>query len=160
MSTAQFAVPVEERYFEDYLPGSVYEFGTVTVTEREIIEFAERFDPQPMHIDPEYAAQGRYGGIIASGWYTIGLAMRLLVDHYLSKVAGLASPGVDEVRWPNPLRPGDSLRIRVSVLDARPSRSKPDRGVVRTLIEALNQNDLLVLSMVAMSIVRRRQPGS
>jgi len=160
MSTAQFAVPVEERYFEDYLPGSVYEFGTVTVTEREIIEFAERFDPQPMHIDPEYAAQGRYGGIIASGWHTIGLAMRLLVDHYLSKVAGLASPGVDEVRWPNPLRPGDSLRIRVSVLDARPSRSKPDRGVVRTLIEALNQNDLLVLSMVAMSIVRRRQPGS
>jgi len=159
MTTAEFAVPIEERYFEDYLPGSVYEYGTLTVTEEEIIEFAKRFDPQPMHIDPEQALQGRYGGIIASGWHTVGLAMRLFVDHYLSKVASLASPGVDEVRWPNPVRPGDTLRLRATVLEARPSRSKPDRGVVRTLIEALNQEDQLVLSMIGMSILSRRQPG-
>jgi acyl dehydratase len=160
MTTAEFAVPIEERYFEDYLPGSVYEYGSVTVTEPEIIEFAKRFDPQAMHIDPQQAAQGRYGGIIASGWHTVGLAMRMFVDHYLSKVASLASPGVDEIRWPNPVRPGDTLRLRVSILEARPSRSKPDRGVVRTLIEAVNQNDELVLSMIGMSILGRRHPGS
>src|SRR5713226_7064056 len=156
MTTAEFAVPIEERYFEDYLPGSVYEYGALTVTEPEIIEFAKRFDPQAMHIDPEQAAQGRYGGIVASGWHTVGLAMRLYVDHYLSRVASLASPGVDELRWPNPVRPGDSLRIRVSVLEAKPSRSKPDRGVVRGLVEALNQDDQLVLSLIVMSIVGRR----
>ena len=159
MTTAEFAVPIEERYFEDYLPGSVYEYGTLTVTEPEIIEFAKRFDPQAMHIDPQQAAHGRYGGIIASGWHTVGLAMRLFVDHYLSKVASLASPGVDEIRWPNPVRPGDTLRLRVSILEARPSRSKSDRGVVRTLIEAVNQNDQLVLSMIGISILGRRQPG-
>lgn len=160
MTTAEFAVPIEERYFEDYLPGSVYEYGALTVTEPEIVEFAKRFDPQSMHIDSQQAARGRYGGIIASGWHTVGLAMRLFVDHYLSKVASLASPGVDEIRWPNPVRPGDTIRIRVSILEARPSRSKPDRGVVRTLIEAVNQNDELVLSMIGMSILGRRQPGS
>jgi acyl dehydratase len=160
MTTAEFAVPIEERYFEDYLPGSVYEYGSLTVTEPEIIEFAKRFDPQSMHIDPEQAAQGRYGGIVASGWHTVGLAMRLFVDHYLSRVASLASPGVDEIRWPNPVRPGDTLRVRLSILETRPSRSKPDRGVIRTLIEALNQNDQLVLSMIGISILGRRRPAS
>jgi acyl dehydratase len=160
MTTAEFAVPIEERYFEDYLPGSVYEYGALTVTEPEIIEFAKRFDPQCMHIDPQLAVQGRYGGIVASGWHTVGLAMRLFVDHYLSKVASLASPGVDEIRWPNPVRPGDTLRVRLSILETRPSRSKADRGIVRTLIEALNQNDQLVLSMIGISILGRRQPAS
>lgn len=156
MTTAGFHTAIEDRYFEDYIPGQVHEFGTIAVSEPEIIEFAQRFDPQPMHVDPEAAARGRYGGIIASGWHTVGVAMRLLVDHYISKVASLASPGVDEVRWPHPVRPGDSIRIRVSVLEARPSRSKPDRGVVRTQVEAFNQDDQLVLSLVAMSIFRRR----
>jgi acyl dehydratase len=159
MTTAEFAVPIEERYFEDYLPGSVYEYGSLTVTEPEIIEFAKRFDPQAMHIDPEQAVHGRYGGIVASGWHTVGLAMRLFVDHYLSRVASLASPGVDEIRWPNPVRPGDTLRVQLSILETRPSRSKADRGIVRTLIEALNQNDQLVLSMIGISILGRRQPG-
>jgi len=156
MTTAGFRTAIEDRYFEDYIPGQIHEFGTTTVSESEILEFARQFDPQPMHVDPEAAAEGRYGGIIASGWHTVGLAMRLLVDHYISKVASLASPGVDEVRWPHPVRPGDAIRIRVSVLEARPSRSKPDRGVVRTRIEAFNQDDRLVLSLVAMSIMRRR----
>src|SRR5712692_9163013 len=139
MATAEFPVPVENRYFEDYIPGGVYEYGTITVTEPEIIEFARQFDPQPMHIDREWAARGRFGGIVASGWHTVGLAMRLYVDHYLSSVASLASPGVDELRWTHPVRPGDSLRIRISILEAKPSRSKPDRGIVRGLVEALNQ---------------------
>jgi acyl dehydratase len=153
-----FAVPPDDRYFEDYTPGDVYEFGTITVTEREIIEFAKQFDPQYFHIHPEKAVESRFGGIIASGWHTVGLAMRMFVDNFVSHVASLASPGVDEVRWPNPVRPGDTLRVRVTILEARPSRSKPDRGIVRAKVEAINQKDELVLSMVGMSIIGRREP--
>jgi acyl dehydratase len=150
-----FAVPRDNRYFEDYTPGHVYEFGALTVSEAEIIDFARQFDPQYFHIDPEKAKASRFGGIIASGWHTTSLVMRLFVDHYLSQVASLASPGVDEIRWPHPVRPGDSLRVRVTVLEARPSR-KPDRGVVRAKIEGLNQRDELVLSMIGLSILARR----
>jgi acyl dehydratase len=151
-----FAVARDERYFEDYVPGHVYEFGTIAVTEAEIIEFARRYDPQSFHLDREKAAGSQFGGIIASGWHTISLAMRLYVDHYLSYVASLASPGVDEIRWPNAVRPGDVLRIRITVLEARPSRSKPDRGIVRARVEAMNQKDDLVLHMIVMSILGRR----
>ena len=156
MTFHSFASPPESRYFEDYVPGAVYEFGTITVTEPEIIAFARQFDPQYFHVDPEKAAHSRFGGIIASGWHTVGLAMRLFVDHFVSHVASLASPGVDEIRWPNPVRPGDTLRIRVTILEARPSRSKTDRGIVRAKTEAINQKDDLVLSMVGMSIIGRR----
>jgi acyl dehydratase len=159
MTLPEFSVPADQRFFEDYIPGSVYEFGAITVTEAEIVEFAGRFDPQSFHVDPVTAAQSHLGGIIASGWHTIGLAMRLLVDHFLTHVASLGSPGVDEIRWPNPVRPGDTLRIRATILEARPSRSKPDRGVVRTLVEALNQKDELVLSMKTVSLLGRRQPA-
>ena len=114
LSEADFAVPLEDRYFEDYVAGAVYEYGYATVTEAEIIEFAQRFDPQPMHVDPVYAATGPFGGLIASGWHTAGIFMRLYADHYLSRVASLASPGIDEIRWPSPLRPGDTLRIRTT----------------------------------------------
>ncbi len=157
MSLSRFSAPREQRYFEDYEAGRIYEFGSVVMTEPEIIEFARRFDPQDMHIHPEKARQGRFGGIIASGWHTIGVAMRLYVDHYLSSVASLASPGVDEVRWPNPVRPGDSLHIRVTILETVPSRSKPDRGVVRARIEAFNQKDEPVLSVIGLSIIGRRK---
>jgi acyl dehydratase len=156
MSAQAFPVPAAERFFEDYIPGHVYEFGTITVSEAEIIEFAKRFDPQYFHTDPVKAAESIFGGLIASGWHTVGLAMRLLVDNFLPHAASLGSPGVDEVRWPNPVRPGDSLRIRISILDARPSRSKPDRGIVRTRMEALNQKDELVLSLMAVSLLGRR----
>jgi acyl dehydratase len=152
-----FPVPPDQRYFEDYTAGHVYELGTVTVSEAEIIDFARQFDPQYFHIDPEKAKNSRFGGIIASGWHTIGVTMRLYVDHYLSHVASLASPGIDEIRWPNPVRPGDILKVRVSVLEARPSRSKPDRGVVRARIEAINQRDEQVLSMIGISILGRRE---
>jgi acyl dehydratase len=152
-----FAVPPERRFFEDYPAGHVYEFGTITVTEREIVEFAERFDPQSFHVDPAKAAASRFGGIIASGWHTASLTMRLYADHYLSHVASLASPGVDELRWPNPLRPGDTIKMRVTTVETRVSRSKPDRGIVRARVESINQNGQVVLSMTAVSILGRRQ---
>jgi acyl dehydratase len=147
----------DSRFFEDYRAGDVYEFGTVTISEPEIIEFARRYDPQSFHLDPEKAAASQFRGIIASGWHTISLVMRLYVDHYLSHVASLASPGVDEIRWPNPVRPGDSVRIRITVMESWPSRSKPDRGIVRARVEAMNQKDELVLSMIVMSILGRRR---
>ena len=102
------------------------EFGSVLVTAEEIVEFARRYDPQTMHVDAVAAASGRFGGLIASGWHTGSLAMRLFVEHYLSKVATLPSPGIDELRWVRPVRPGDTLRMRVTVVEARRSKSKPE----------------------------------
>ena len=110
-----FATPINDRYFEDYVPGDVHEFGSVVAEEDEMIAFARRFDPQPFHTDPVAAKESVFGGLIASGWYTASMAMRLLVDNYISRVASLGSPGVDEVRWRKPVRPGDTLSIRVTV---------------------------------------------
>jgi acyl dehydratase len=159
LSTSDFPVPREDRYFEDYRAGAVYEYGYLTVSEAEILEFARRFDPQPIHTDPGYAATGPFGGLIASGWHTASMMMRLFADHYLSRVASLASPGIDELRWPAPVRPGDQLRLRTTIVEARPSRSKPDRGLVRTQGELLNQDGQAVLSLVAMNLLRRRGTG-
>ena len=156
MSDSDIAAPVTDRWFEDYVPGAVCVFGDIEITEADIVEFARRYDPQPMHVDPAAAARGAFGGLIASGWHTIALVMRTLVEHYLSHVAAIVSPGIDELRWMAPVRPGDVLRVRVTVEEAIPSRSKPDRGLVRTLIEALNQRDEVVLSMRAMNLMRRR----
>jgi acyl dehydratase len=156
MSAAEFSVPIDERYFEDYIPGPVYEFGPISVSEAEIIDFAKKFDPQYIHIDPEKAARGPFGGLIASGWHISSLMMRLYVDHYLSSVASNASPGIDELRWTKPVRPGDSLWIRVTALDARPSRSKPDLGVVRVFVEVLNQNRETVMTVKTVNLFRRR----
>jgi acyl dehydratase len=158
LSESDFAVGVAARYFEDYLAGAVYEYGYASVSEAEIIAFAERFDPQPIHVDARFAGHGPFGGLIASGWHTAGIAMRLFVTHYLSHVASLASPGVDELRWPTPVRPGDSLRLRTTIVQTRRSVSKPDRGLVRTQAELLNEHDQTALSMVAMNLLRLRQP--
>jgi acyl dehydratase len=151
-----FRTPVEERWFEDYVPGTSAEFGGVTVTEADILTFARQYDPQPFHTDPDAAARTPFGGLIASGWHTIALVMRVLVDHYLSRVASLGSPGIDELRWTRPVRPGDTLRVRVTVVDARRSRSKPDRGLVRTHIETLNHHDEVVMTLTAMNLLRCR----
>ena len=156
MTTADIAVPVGERYFEDYVPGTVLEYGSITLSEAEIVEFARRFDPQYIHTDSSAAAAGPFAGLIASGWHTAGVMMRLFVDHYLSHVASLASPGIDELRWQRPVRPGDALSIRVSILEANRSRSKPDRGMIRSFIEVLNQNGEVVMSLKAMNILRCR----
>ncbi|HYA96360.1 MAG TPA: MaoC family dehydratase [Terriglobales bacterium] len=156
MKNPDFKVPVGQRYFEDYVAGAVFEYGAITLTEREIVEFAKQFDPQYIHTDPRAAAEGPFGGLIASGWHTAAIMMRLFVDHYLSHVASMASPGIDELRWSRPVRPGDTLSIRVSVLEANRSRSKPDRGMVRSLVEVLNQNREVVMSLKAMNILRCR----
>jgi acyl dehydratase len=157
----EFAAPIaSERYFEDYVPGAVHEFGSATVSEDEILEFAARFDPQPIHIDPEYAKTGPFEGLIASGWHTASLFMRMFADHYLSKVASLASPGIDELRWTAPVRPGDTLRVRATVVSARVSAGKPDRGIVTTAIAVLNQDGATVLTMSAVNILRRRSVPS
>ena len=148
--------PVEDRWFEDYLPGSVYEIGHVTLSEQEIVEFARTYDPQPIHTDPAWAATGPFGGLIASGMHTMAATMRLYVDHYISQVASLASPGLDEVRFTRPVRPGDVLRIRVSIASSRLSASKPDRGLVHTGVEVLNQDDHVVMSFSAMNFFALR----
>ena len=158
LSEDDFAVGIADRYFEDYAAGAVYEYGYASVTEAEIIAFAERFDPQPIHVDARFAASGPFGGLIASGWHTAGIAMRLMVDHYVSRVASLASPGVDELRWPAPVRPGDTLRLRTTIVETRRSRSKPDRGLVRTRGELLNQHDQTALSLLGMNLIRLRNP--
>jgi len=158
LSDSDFAVPIDDRYFEDYPPGAVYEYGYITVSEAEILDFARAFDPQSIHADPAAAARGPFRGLIASGWHTAAIMMRLFADHYLSRVASLASPGVDELRWPAPVRPGDSLRLRVTITEARRSRSKPARGLVRTQAELMTQNGETVLTLTAMNMLRLRHP--
>jgi acyl dehydratase len=149
------ATVARPRYFEDFVVGSVYEFGSVTVTEADIIGFARQFDPQTMHLDPVAAAAGPTDGLIASGWHTVALTMRMYADHYLPE-NGLPAPGVDELRWTRPVRPGDTLRVRLTMVEKRLSRSKPDRGVILPLSETLNQRDEVVLSMRPINLVRRR----
>src|SRR5450759_5707979 len=141
-----FSRPISDRYFEDYIEGNVHRFGTIAVEADEMIAFAKRFDPQTMHTDPEAAKRTPFGGLIASGWHTAGLTMRLNVEHYLTHVASLASPGLDELRWLMPVRPGDRLSVRVTVLNTAPSKFKPDRGAVTSFVEAINQADEIVMT--------------
>lgn len=148
------------RCFEDYEPGSVCESDSIAVTEEEVLAYGRRFDPQVFHTDPIAARQTEYGGLIASGWHTAGLMMRLYSDHYLPKESTLVSPGVDELRWLRPVRPGDELSIRVTVLDARRSRTKPDRGIVRSAVEVLNQRGEVVMTVTATNFFLCRQPAA
>jgi acyl dehydratase len=145
-----------ERYFEDYPPGAVFEGGAAAVSEAEILEFARKYDPQAMHTDPVAAARGYFGGLIASGWHTAAMTMRLFAAHFLSPASSLASPGIDELRWLKPVRPGDLLRVRITVTEARRSRSKPDQGIVHSFAEVLNQKDEVVMSLRPISLIRCR----
>jgi acyl dehydratase len=160
MSATAAMTPIDQRYFEDYPPGAVFEGGPIYVDEAEVLAFARCYDPQPFHVEAAAAARSMYGGIIASGWHTASMTMRVLVDSYLSSVASLGSPGIDELRWTLPVRPGDTLHVRITVIEVRRSRSKPDRGLVRTLIETRNQRDHVVLSMKAMNLMLCRDVAS
>jgi acyl dehydratase len=157
MPDISFDASDRDQCFEDFVPGSVRTSGTVLVTEEEIIEFARRYDPQVFHSDPVAARNTIYGGLVASGWHTAAMAMRLIVENYLSRAASVGSPGVDEVRWLKPVRPGDMLSVRVTVLEARRSESKPDRGLVRSFIEVLNQDGVVVMSFKGVTIVLCRK---
>jgi acyl dehydratase len=152
-----FPTPPADRRFEDYTVGATYICGSFTVSEDEIIQFATLYDPQTMHTDPERSARGPFGEVIASGWHTVARAMRLVVDNFLPH-DGLAAPGIDELRWPRPVRPGDTLTLHATIQDARRSRSKPDRGLLHILLELLNQNGEVVMSMKPMNFVRVRNP--
>ena len=149
-----FTTTTDNRYFEDYVTGSVHVFGSIRVDENEVIDFGKRFVPLSYHTDKEQAKNSIYGGLIASGWHTAALMMRLYTDNYLSKVANLGSPGIDELRWDKPVFPGDELSVRATVLEARRSESRPDRGIVRTLIEVLNQKREVVMSLKMVNFVR------
>lgn len=144
------------RWYEDYPVGEIAEFGDHLVTETELLDFARRYDPQPFHIDPAFAAQSIYGGIIGSGWMTCAIAMRLMVDHYISPQASMGSPGIDALRWIKPVRAGDRLSMRITVLESRVSQSKPDRGMILLRWEMLNQERVTVMSMDGWGMYRRR----
>lgn len=159
MRKGSFSTTPQERYLEDYVEGSVHEFGPITVTEEEIVQFGQAYDPQLFHTDPEKAKETIYGGLIASGWHTCGLFMRLFVEYYLAGPASLGSPGVDALRWLKPVRPGDQLTLRITVHQVKPSRSKPDRGVLFSFCEMLNQKSEVVASMMALNLIRYRSVG-
>ncbi|WP_129116535.1 MaoC family dehydratase [Halegenticoccus tardaugens] len=142
-------------FYEDIEPGDVAEFGEYEVTEAEIVDFAERYDPQWFHVDPERAAEeSMYGGLIASGWHTTAMTMRMLVDHHFAEAASLGAKGIEEIRWRRPVRPGDVLSVRAEVLDKEPER--PDRGLVRNRTETRRDDGEVVLSMVSLVMYARR----
>lgn len=143
------------RTFDELRAGDVVDLGTVTVTEAEILDFAHRFDPQPFHIDAEAATRSSYGGLIASGWHTCSLYMRLLATAFLNDTASMGSPGVEQLRWPHPVRPGDTLHGQLEILETRASGSRPTVGIVRSQGTVINGDDVLVLSLVATNFVDR-----
>ena len=145
------------QYFEDLEVGSKDSFGNYTVDREEIISFAAQFDPQAFHLDDDAAAQMHFGSIVASGWHTCAMTMRMLVEHMEgAKRAGLGSPGVDEIRWHRPVYPGDTLRIETELIDKTPSRSRPDMGSYRSLVSVYNQENTVVMTLKSIGLIRRR----
>jgi len=151
-------LPPTARYFEDFAEGEVFEFGDRLVSEAEIIGFAQQYDPQPFHTDPQAALRSSFGGLVASGWMTGAIMMRLMCDHFIAPDSAMGSPGLDALRWLMPVHPGDRLSARVTVLGTTRSRSKPDRGVLRLRQEALNQNGEVVMSVDSIAMLRCRAP--
>jgi len=146
-------------YFEDLTVGEQRSFGGYEVTEEEILAFAEQYDPQWFHTNPERASEeSLFGGLAASGWHTASMTMRVLVDEHLSETASYGAAGVDELRWPNPTFPGETLSVTVEVLEKTPSESKPDRGTVRTRVTTTNEDGEAKLTMEPIVIYARRQP--
>ncbi len=146
----------ERLYFEDFHVGWELTMGPRVMGEDEIRAFATNYDPQSFHVDPEEAKHSIFGGLVASGWHTTSVCMRLIVDGYLKRSSSLGSPGVDEVRWLKPVRPGDSLTLTMTVTEVIPSRSRPDRGLVRSDWEGRNQNGEVVITLKGMGLFGRR----
>jgi acyl dehydratase len=144
------------RYLEDVTVGERLVTGSAVMTQSDILNFAQQFDPQPMHVDPEAAVRGPLGGLAASGWHTIAVVMRLIVDADPLDGAPWLGLGVDEIRWPNPVRPGDSISGEMEIVSVTPSRSKPTHGVVRIRTTARNQEGAVVLTMFPNLWVARR----
>ena len=148
---------MSERYFDDFDIGQRFESRGITLGEAAILDFALAYDPQPFHLDKEAAAESPYGGLIASGFQTLALAFRAFYDANVINACSMGSPGMDELRWLRPVRPGDTLRTVAQVLEKRPSESKPDRGVLRMGYEVMNQEDAVVMTFVTTHIFRRRR---
>ena len=147
------------RYFEDFAPGERFESARFAVSEALIVEFARVYDPQVFHIDPEAAKATVYGGLIASGLQTIALTFKLFLETGTIGASSLGSPGLDEIRWAVPLRPGDTVHVVAEVLETRPSSSKADRGIVRVRYTTVNQRGEAVMTMIGNQLLRRRHPG-
>ncbi|KMO38227.1 MaoC family dehydratase [Methylobacterium aquaticum] len=143
----------KELYLEDLAPGQIYRSGETTVTEADIVRFAESFDPQPFHLDAGKAESTFFGGLAASGWHTASLTMRLLVGGGLRLAGGIIGAGMDELRWPKPLRPGDTIRLESEVIEVRPSRSRPGQGLAKVRTTTLNQHGEPVQVLVANLLV-------
>jgi acyl dehydratase len=146
-------------FLDDLRAGQIYQLGSATLSEEDIVSFAKQYDPQPFHIDPEAAARSIYGGVIASGWQTVCVFMRLFVDGLLERAAAMGSPGIDELRWLKPVRPGDRLEARVEVIGTRPSKSKQDRGLAKLRCVVADQAGDEVLTFVANVLFQRRETG-
>lgn len=148
-------------YYEDFIPGSVAEFhDDRAITKEEIVRFAEVYDPQPFHLDEEAARKSMLGGLCASGWHSCCIVMRLNYDHWLDRTASMGAPGIDEMRWEKPLRPGDRLTLRRTILHKRISRSRPDMGLVAMSVDALNQNGEIILRQKHTQLIEVRHPGA
>ena len=143
-------------FFEDIEVGSVEEFGSYEVSAQEIIEFATQYDPQPFHLSEEGGKNTHFGGLVASGWHTGSIAMRLICDNMPERSFSLGSPGVDDLRWIKPVFPGDVLRVRSEIIDKRESRSRPEMGSVYIHNEVINQNDVVVMSYKPIVLYKRR----
>lgn len=148
------------RYWEDFKVGEVEQIGGKRVDKEEVIAFARQYDPQPFHVDEAAAKQSMYGGLIASGWHTGAMVMRMMCDAYLLQSASVGSPGIDNLKWLKPVRPGDTIRAQRTTLETRVSKSKPDIGIVNNLWEVFNQDGEMVMSMQGYGMFRRRNPGS
>ncbi|MCA1658955.1 MAG: MaoC family dehydratase [Verrucomicrobiaceae bacterium] len=151
---------VTELYLEDLQVGDRFGSDSLQATEQEIVAFARDFDPQPFHLDPRAAEQSVFKELVASGWHTAAMSMKLFVTGGLKLAGGSVGLGVDELRWPRPVKPGDTLRLETEILDVRPSRSKADRGVIRIRNVTTNQGGQVVQTFVASVLVRRRPPAS
>lgn len=147
-------------YWEDFVVGQTREFGRCEVTREAVLDFAGRFDPQPFHLDDAAAKSSLFGRLAASGWHTCAMAMRMMCDGYLLEAASLGSPGIENLRWPHPVFPGDILRMRSTVLASRPLASRPTVGMVRSRSEVLNQDDQIVLTMEGAGFFARRDPAA
>ena len=149
---------MDTRFLDDLTPGQRFTSPGLTLTEAEIIDFAWRYDPQPFHLDANAAADSPYGGLIASGFHSLAICFRLFIQSGILAESSMGSPGIDELRWLAPVRPGDTLHSEIEVLEVRPSNSKPDRGIARLKYQAVNQRGEAVLSFIVMHLLRRK-PG-
>ncbi len=152
-------VSTKDQSWDDFVVGEWEEFGSYTVTAEEIVDFASKYDPQVFHLDSEAAKDTMFGELVASGWHTSSLMMRMIVEHHVDHHHGMGSPGMDEIRWKVPVFPGDTLRVRSQATEKRPSRSKPDRGVVFIDSEVLNQNGVVVMTAKSRVIYMKRGHG-